>query len=124
MSGRAVDVTSCTLLAHVVPAKRNASRDPDAAAPRFEKYCSTASDHTTVGGYGSQLSQGRLREVVQPSRPPRLRPIAVAQMPLHQLAGRRARQFGLEVDAARAFDRRQMLAAEQHQLGFELLSNL
>src|SRR5262245_19567367 len=36
----------------------------------------------------------------------RLRPIAVAQMPLDQLAGRRARQLSLEVDAARALDRR------------------
>src|ERR1700730_9770452 len=43
----------------------------------------------------------------------RLRPITIAQMPLHQFAGGRARQLGLEVDAARAFDRRQVLAAEQ-----------
>src|SRR5580698_4121936 len=42
----------------------------------------------------------------------RLRPIAITQMPLHQLAGRRARQLGLEVDAPRAFDRRQMFSAE------------
>src|SRR5215469_10195493 len=47
---------------------------------------------------------------------PGFRPIAVAQMPLHQLAGRRARQLGLEIDRARALDRRQMRAAELDQL--------
>src|SRR4051794_36362775 len=51
----------------------------------------------------------------------RLRPVLIPQMPLHQFPGRRARQLRLEVDALRAFDRRQMLAAEHDQFGLERL---
>src|ERR1700761_4470119 len=65
---------------------------------------------TDAWGNGSWLSPGRQRK----SNLHRgLRPIPVAQMPLHQLAGRGTRQLGFEIDRARAFDRRQMLAAEQ-----------
>src|SRR6478735_8294081 len=46
----------------------------------------------------------------------RLRPILVAQVTLNQLAGRRARQLGLEIDRARTFDRRQVFPAEQDEL--------
>src|SRR4051812_16294549 len=42
----------------------------------------------------------------------RFRPVTIAQMPLHQLARRRARQLGLEIDALRAFDGGEVLAAE------------
>src|SRR5260221_5188513 len=43
-------------------------------------------------------------------------PIAVAQQSFVELSGGMARQLGCEVDAARAFDRREMLAAVGHQL--------
>src|SRR6516164_1992214 len=49
----------------------------------------------------------------------RFRPKTVAQMALYQLAGRRARQLGLEIDRARALDRRQMRAAELDQLALQ-----
>ncbi|KAH2818438.1 hypothetical protein KXV85_003715, partial [Aspergillus fumigatus] len=68
----------------------------------------------------AQRAQGEKEEWLRLHR--RLRPILVAQMPLHQLAGRRARQLGFEVDALRAFDRRQMLPAEHHQLVRQLLA--
>lgn len=44
------------------------------------------------------------------------RPVAVAQDALHQLAGRGARQSGVEIDALRAPDGRQLRAAIRHQL--------
>src|SRR6202035_3278556 len=43
-------------------------------------------------------------------------PIAVAQQPLVELAGRQPRQFVLEIDRARHLLARQRLAAEQNQL--------
>src|SRR5579863_7713810 len=44
-------------------------------------------------------------------------PVAVAQGSLVELAGRQARQLGLEVDRARAFVVRETLAAEGDQFG-------
>src|SRR3984957_20843523 len=43
-------------------------------------------------------------------------PIAVAQQPLVELAGRQPRQFVLEIDRTRHLLARQRLAAEQNQL--------
>src|SRR5882672_9139706 len=43
-------------------------------------------------------------------------PVAIAQQAFIELSGGMARQLGFEVDAARAFEGRQMLAAIGHQL--------
>ena len=51
-------------------------------------------------------------------------PVAVAQRALVELAGRQARQLGFEVDRARAFVVRQMIAAEADQLRLRLRARL
>src|SRR5580698_1456262 len=53
-----------------------------------------------------------------------LAPIAVADEALVELAGGMARQLALEIDRARAFDRRQALAAIGDELGGELWPDL
>src|SRR5262249_31063249 len=71
-------------------------------------------------GEGAHLPNGSDRTSSHRELCPRwLRPIAIAQVPLDELARRRAWQLGFEIDRARAFERRQMLFAVKDQLGFE-----
>ena len=101
-------------------------RAPDAA----QRSCGALQSRgpsSSLCGRGFRLCGAALHAAPRPGqgralRLRRLRPIFVAQMPLHQFPGRRARQFRLEVDALRALDRRQMFSAEHNQFGLELLA--
>src|SRR3984957_17960568 len=65
----------------------------------------------------SAVFSGRLR-----CRPVLLRPVLVAQLPLEDLPSILPRQLRHEVDAARALEVGQVLPAERHQLGAQLVA--
>src|SRR5580765_979487 len=95
MSGRAV-IETLTMSSRT---SERSERDPGPITTN--DYCECSCSHSHLSQLTSVVMGPGLRrddsEILNLHL--RLWPIPVPQMPLHQLAGRGARQFGLEVDA-------------------------